>query len=113
MAGKFSSLYVAVTIAIVGAEVWLLSSDISFLKGSRLFCRVFFFRCSHVPLRQVFALGRAQELCILLETYWERMNLGHIPVYFSAGSPFLDQEVTSMTHLYQPCRNDREGKHVL
>lgn len=33
----------------------------------------------------VFALGRAQELCILLETYWERMNLGHIPVYFSAG----------------------------
>ncbi|MDP2438262.1 MAG: MBL fold metallo-hydrolase, partial [archaeon] len=33
----------------------------------------------------VFALGRAQELCILVETYWERMNLGHIPVYFSAG----------------------------
>jgi integrator complex subunit 11 len=33
----------------------------------------------------VFALGRAQELCILIETYWERMNLGHIPVYFSAG----------------------------
>lgn len=31
-----------------------------------------------------FALGRAQELCILLETYWERMNL-KIPVYFSAG----------------------------
>lgn len=23
----------------------------------------------------VFALGRAQELCILLETYWEQMNL--------------------------------------
>lgn len=33
----------------------------------------------------VFALGRAQELCILIETYWERMNLGHVPVYFSAG----------------------------
>lgn len=32
----------------------------------------------------VFALGRAQELCILLETYWERMNL-NIPIYFSAG----------------------------
>jgi integrator complex subunit 11 len=31
-----------------------------------------------------FALGRAQELCILLETYWERMSL-KIPVYFSAG----------------------------
>ncbi len=33
----------------------------------------------------MFALGRAQELCILLDTYWERMNLGHIPIYFSAG----------------------------
>ncbi|XP_049852063.1 integrator complex subunit 11-like [Schistocerca gregaria] len=33
----------------------------------------------------VFALGRAQELCILIETYWERMNLAHVPVYFSAG----------------------------
>ena len=32
----------------------------------------------------VFALGRAQELCILIETYWERMNLD-VPVYFSAG----------------------------
>jgi integrator complex subunit 11 len=33
----------------------------------------------------VFALGRAQELCILLDTYWERMNLGSIPIYFAAG----------------------------
>lgn len=33
----------------------------------------------------VFALGRAQELCILLDTYWERMNL-NIPIYFSAGN---------------------------
>src|SRR5690606_10421866 len=24
-------------------------------------------------------------LCILIESYWERMNLKHIPVYFSAG----------------------------
>jgi len=32
----------------------------------------------------VFALGRAQELCILLDTYWEQMNL-NIPIYFSAG----------------------------
>ncbi|KAJ1920231.1 Integrator complex subunit 11 [Mycoemilia scoparia] len=31
-----------------------------------------------------FALGRAQELCILIETYWERMGL-NVPVYFSAG----------------------------
>ncbi|KAG2392991.1 hypothetical protein C9374_009568 [Naegleria lovaniensis] len=34
----------------------------------------------------VFALGRVQELCILLETYWERKNLGKsVPIYFSAG----------------------------
>lgn len=32
----------------------------------------------------VFALGRAQELCILLETYWERMNL-KAPIYFAVG----------------------------
>jgi integrator complex subunit 11 len=32
----------------------------------------------------VFALGRAQELCILIETYWERMAL-KVPVYFSGG----------------------------
>eukprot|EP00012_Vannella_robusta_P000678 CAMPEP_0206188106 /NCGR_PEP_ID=MMETSP0166-20121206/3389_1 /ASSEMBLY_ACC=CAM_ASM_000260 /TAXON_ID=95228 /ORGANISM="Vannella robusta, Strain DIVA3 518/3/11/1/6" /LENGTH=417 /DNA_ID=CAMNT_0053603795 /DNA_START=450 /DNA_END=1700 /DNA_ORIENTATION=- len=32
----------------------------------------------------VFALGRAQELCILLDTYWEQMNL-KVPIYFSAG----------------------------
>ncbi|KAI3389002.1 hypothetical protein SNEBB_006655 [Seison nebaliae] len=32
----------------------------------------------------VFALGRAQELCILLESYWERMKLTY-PIYFSTG----------------------------
>lgn len=32
----------------------------------------------------VFALGRAQELCILLESYWERMNIS-VPIYFSMG----------------------------
>ncbi|KAJ3038371.1 Integrator complex subunit 11 [Rhizophlyctis rosea] len=32
----------------------------------------------------VFALGRAQELCILIESYWERLDLD-IPIYFSAG----------------------------
>ncbi|XP_074591647.1 cleavage and polyadenylation specificity factor subunit 3-II [Curcuma longa] len=31
-----------------------------------------------------FALGRAQELCILLDDYWERMKL-KVPIYFSAG----------------------------
>lgn len=33
----------------------------------------------------VFALGRAQELCILVDAFWERMQLQHIPVYFSQG----------------------------
>ena len=32
----------------------------------------------------VFALGRAQELCILIESFWERSKL-NVPVYFSAG----------------------------
>eukprot|EP01062_Namystynia_karyoxenos_P063551 TRINITY_DN56350_c0_g1_i1.p1 TRINITY_DN56350_c0_g1~~TRINITY_DN56350_c0_g1_i1.p1 ORF type:complete len:746 (+),score=229.55 TRINITY_DN56350_c0_g1_i1:67-2238(+) len=32
----------------------------------------------------VFALGRAQELLILLETYWARMGLT-VPIYFSPG----------------------------
>lgn len=33
----------------------------------------------------VFALGRAQELCILVDQYWQRMGLRHVPIYFSAG----------------------------
>ena len=32
----------------------------------------------------VFALGRAQELCLLIDTYWERLNI-NVPIYFSAG----------------------------
>ena len=32
----------------------------------------------------VFALGRAQELSVLLETYWNRTD-SNVPVYFSAG----------------------------
>ena len=32
----------------------------------------------------MFALGRAQELCILLETFWDRMNI-KVPIYFSQG----------------------------
>eukprot|EP00191_Tetraselmis_sp_GSL018_P024432 CAMPEP_0177626196 /NCGR_PEP_ID=MMETSP0419_2-20121207/30522_1 /TAXON_ID=582737 /ORGANISM="Tetraselmis sp., Strain GSL018" /LENGTH=635 /DNA_ID=CAMNT_0019127229 /DNA_START=149 /DNA_END=2057 /DNA_ORIENTATION=- len=40
----------------------------------------------------VFALGRAQELCILLDEYWERMNLD-VPIYLSAG-------MTSKANLY-------------
>lgn len=34
----------------------------------------------------VFALGRVQELCILVEGYWKRMaGLSTVPIYFSAG----------------------------
>ncbi|KFH07171.1 metallo-beta-lactamase domain-containing protein, partial [Toxoplasma gondii MAS] len=32
----------------------------------------------------VFAVGRAQELCMLLENYWERMHL-RFPIYFAGG----------------------------
>jgi integrator complex subunit 11 len=32
-----------------------------------------------------FALGRVQELCVLIEAYWERAGLGEIPVYFTGG----------------------------
>ena len=34
-----------------------------------------------------FALGRAQELCLLIDTYWTRMGLdpNEYPIYFSAG----------------------------
>jgi integrator complex subunit 11 len=32
----------------------------------------------------VFALGRAQELCILLETYWSRTGIKY-PIYFAGG----------------------------
>ena len=33
----------------------------------------------------VFALGRAQELCILLDEYWEQMGFT-FPIYFAAGA---------------------------
>ncbi|KAI8911005.1 beta-lactamase-like protein [Gorgonomyces haynaldii] len=34
----------------------------------------------------VFALGRAQELLILIQSYWKRMeDLQNVPIYFSAG----------------------------
>lgn len=32
----------------------------------------------------VFALGRAQELCLLLDAYWTRAGLGAVPIYFGA-----------------------------
>uniref|UniRef100_A0AC35TUX5 Integrator complex subunit 11 n=1 Tax=Rhabditophanes sp. KR3021 TaxID=114890 RepID=A0AC35TUX5_9BILA len=38
-----------------------------------------------------FALGRVQELCILLDSYWDRMNL-KIPMYFSQGLAYRATE---------------------
>ncbi|KAG1651814.1 Integrator complex subunit 11 [Nymphon striatum] len=46
----------------------------------------------------VFALGRAQELCILLETYWEQMNL-KTPVYFAVG---LTEKVFDKSYIDNP-----------
>lgn len=44
----------------------------------------------------VFALGRAQELCILIENYWDRMGI-KVPIYFSAG---MTQKANHYYRLY-------------
>jgi len=54
----------------------------------------------------VFALGRAQELCILLETYWERMNL-KVPIYFSAG---LTEKATNYYKMFISWTNEKIRK---
>jgi integrator complex subunit 11 len=45
---------------------------------------------------QVFALGRAQELFILVEQFWERFGLKH-PIYFTTG---LAEKATSYYKLF-------------
>jgi len=54
----------------------------------------------------VFALGRAQELCILLETYWERMNL-KVPIYFAAG---LTERATNYYKMFITWTNQKIKK---
>ncbi|CAG2119621.1 unnamed protein product, partial [Medioppia subpectinata] len=54
----------------------------------------------------VFALGRAQELCILLETYWERMNL-KAPIYFAMG---LTEKATNYYKLFITWTNQKIKK---
>lgn len=54
----------------------------------------------------VFALGRAQELCILLETYWERMNL-NIPIYFAVG---LTEKATNYYKMFITWTNQKIKK---
>ncbi|XP_053203272.1 integrator complex subunit 11-like [Panonychus citri] len=54
----------------------------------------------------VFALGRAQELCILLETYWERMNL-KVPIYFAIG---LTEKATNYYKMFITWTNQKIKK---
>jgi integrator complex subunit 11 len=51
----------------------------------------------------VFALGRAQELCILLESYWERMDL-KVPIYFTMG---LTEKATNYYKLFISWTNEK------
>lgn len=52
----------------------------------------------------VFALGRAQELCILLEQFWERMSMNHVPMYFSMG---LSEKATNFYKLFLTWTNEK------
>lgn len=51
----------------------------------------------------VFALGRAQELCILLETYWEQMNM-KVPIFFAAG---LTEKATNYYKMFISWTNEK------
>lgn len=51
----------------------------------------------------VFALGRAQELCILLETYWEHMNM-KVPIFFAAG---LTEKATNYYKMFITWTNEK------
>lgn len=66
----------------------------------------------------VFAVGRAQELCMLLENYWERMHL-QFPIYFAGG---MTEKANAYYRLYVHwskagimnlmSNSNGEGKHV-
>ncbi|KAB0399491.1 hypothetical protein E2I00_015803 [Balaenoptera physalus] len=60
----------------------------------------------YTVLIPVFALGRAQELCILLETFWERMDL-KAPIYFSTG---LTEKANHYYKLFIPWTNQKIRK---
>lgn len=51
----------------------------------------------------VFALGRAQELCILLETFWEHMNM-KVPIFFAAG---LTEKATNYYKMFITWTNEK------
>lgn len=42
-----------------------------------------------------FAVGRAQEICILLDTYWERMGLS-VPIYIASGLTAMTNNLYTM-----------------
>lgn len=51
----------------------------------------------------VFALGRVQELCILLDTYWDRMNL-KVPIYFTMGLAETVSAILQTQHWCNWCK---------
>jgi integrator complex subunit 11 len=51
----------------------------------------------------VFALGRAQELAVLLETYWKRTD-SNVPIYFSAG---LIEKANFFYRLFADWQNEK------
>ncbi|KAF9764328.1 Integrator complex subunit 11 [Nosema granulosis] len=57
----------------------------------------------------IFALGRAQELCLLLDSYWERIQLDKIPIYFSGG---LTEKANQIYKKYIDYTNDTIRKNV-
>ncbi|CAD5216898.1 unnamed protein product [Bursaphelenchus xylophilus] len=57
----------------------------------------------------VFALGRVQELCILLESYWERLGL-KVPIYCSAG---LADRATKYYRLFIGWTNEKIKKNFV
>ncbi|KAF7684119.1 Integrator complex subunit 11 [Astathelohania contejeani] len=57
----------------------------------------------------IFALGRAQELCLLLDSYWERMGL-EVPVYFSAG---LTEKANQIYKLFINYTNETIKEKIL
>jgi integrator complex subunit 11 len=51
----------------------------------------------------VFAVGRAQELCLLLNTYWEQTGLGaSVPILFAAG---MAEQATQYYRLFSQWTN--------
>ncbi|EOB13354.1 Integrator complex subunit 11 [Nosema bombycis CQ1] len=57
----------------------------------------------------IFALGRAQELCLLLDSYWDRLQLDEFPIYFSGG---LTQKANEIYKKYIDYTNDTIKKNI-